>query len=95
MRKLAIAATLLLIGSAAYFPATAKGISIWGCPTKGVEAGCIILKGYDISAARPKPRIGYKEIRVSGETTSRPGICMQGKTLKNITWSYTKKRCPK
>jgi hypothetical protein len=48
---------------------------------------------YDISAARPRPRIGYMAIRLSATKSSRLGICQQGIILEDIVWSYTNENC--
>jgi hypothetical protein len=68
-----------------------------GCPTLGIEDSCLISKqgniSYDISAARPRPRVGYMAIRLSATKSSKLGICQQGVILEDIQWSYTNERC--
>jgi hypothetical protein len=48
---------------------------------------------YDISAAKPRPRVGYMAVRLSGTKSRKLGICQQGVILEDIQWSYTKKKC--
>lgn len=75
-----------------------ESVSLVGCPVAGVEMGCLILKGqddvaYDITAARPRPRVGYLAVRLSGTKTKKLGICQQGVILEGIQWSYTGDKC--
>ncbi len=67
-------------------------------PTAGVEVNCLVLKGpdnvvYDISAAKPRPRLGYRAVQLSGTKSHKLGICQQGPILENIQWSYTTTKC--
>jgi hypothetical protein len=68
-----------------------------GCPITGVEANCLILKqgsvSYDISAARPRPRVGYMAIRLSATKSNKLGFCQQGVILEDIQWTYTNEKC--
>ena len=59
---------------------------------------CLILKGpdnlaYEISAAKPRPRVGYLAVQLSGTKSDRVGICQQGIILENIQWTYTTEKC--
>ena len=50
---------------------------------------CLILKGpdnitYDISAAKPAPRVGFLAIELSGTKSDKLGICQQGVILEGI-----------
>jgi hypothetical protein len=68
-------------------------VSISGCPRDaGVEIGCLILNGYDISSARPLPRRNYLGIALSGVISPDVSFC-PGTALKGIKWSYTRTRC--
>lgn len=78
--------------------AAEERVNLIGCPIAGVEMGCMILQGsdnvaYDISGARPKPRIGYRAVELSGIKVKKLGICQQGVILEDIQWSYTKEKC--
>jgi len=76
-----------------------KVVHAQGCPRRGVEAGCLTLtdggKTYDITAASPAPKVGYLAITLSGKESSNPTTCMAGTPLTDISWSYTKQRCPR
>jgi hypothetical protein len=70
-----------------------------GCPFDGVEAGCLMIDDggvvYDITASNPQPQKNHLGVAVQGCLDSSPNTCQQGKRLKNVTWSYTKQKCPK
>ena len=73
-------------------------VNLVGCPTAGVEMNCLFLKGpdnvlYDISAAKPRPRLGYMAVQLSGGKSHKLGICQQGAVLEDIQWRYTKEKC--
>jgi hypothetical protein len=58
----------------------------------------LVLKGpdnvlYDISAAKPRPRLGYMAVQLSGGKSHKLGICQQGAILEDIQWRYTKEKC--
>jgi hypothetical protein len=78
-------------------PNAQEKVTASGCPIAGVEDSCLILKqgnvSYDISAVRPRPRVGYMAIRLSATKSSRLGICQQGIILEDIQWSYTNDKC--
>jgi hypothetical protein len=74
-------------------------IDIIGCPRPGIEVGCLVIQGqdmttYDISSAKPQPRSNDRLIRLSGIKTKKLGICQQGIILSNIIWTYTDEPCP-
>jgi hypothetical protein len=73
-------------------------VTLVGCPAAGIEMSCLILKeqggvAYDIRAAKPRPRLGYMAVRLSGTKSRKLGICQQGVILEDIQWSYTKEKC--
>ena len=73
-------------------------VNLVGCPAAGIEMSCLILKGqagvaYDISAAKPRPRVDYLAVRLSGTKSHKLGICQQGVILEEIEWSYTDEKC--
>ena len=91
-------AAICLIAAAVVTSSIAQEkVTAAGCPTAGIEANCLIMKqgdvSYDISAARPRPRIGYMAIRLSGTKSNKLGICQQGLILEDIQWSYTNQKC--
>ena len=93
------AAALFLITAAGSTSANAEeAVKLKGCPTPGAEMSCLILKGpdnitYDISAAKPAPRVGFLAIELSGTKSDKLGICQQGVILEGIRWNYTKDKC--
>src|SRR5260370_39934161 len=79
-------------------PGGEEKVDLVGCPATGVEMGCLILKGrdnvaYDISAAKPRPRVGYLAVQLTGVEADKAGICQQGTILEKIQWSYTNEKC--
>ena len=95
--RMEIAAALLLItsGSLAY---AQQRVTVIGCPTAGVEVKCLMIRGpdnktYNISAAKQRPEIGQRAIRLTGTPTRKLSYCQQGIVLDNITWSYTDQNC--
>lgn len=76
----------------------AQSITVTGCPTNGVEAGCIILKDdngktYNITSAKPKPKIGSKAIKLTGTISDKMSFCSQGTILEDIKYEETSKDC--
>src|SRR5438067_13627173 len=73
-------------------------IIVLGCPTRGVEMNCLIVRTpdgvtYDISSARPRPRTDDLIIRLTGMKSDKLGFCQQGVKLDQIKWTYTKRKC--
>lgn len=75
-----------------------KKVKIRGCPRKGAE-GCVVIdfdgETYDITAAKPRPQIGQRDVALEGCVDESRNPCMQGTRLKDTMWHYTKRRCPK
>jgi hypothetical protein len=74
-------------------------VTVIGCPVQGVEAGCMVLTDkngavWEISSARPRPRVGYQVIKVTGRKSRALSTCMQGTRLESIQWTYTGEQCP-
>ena len=93
----AVAGCLIAAASVTSLGAEEK-VDLVGCPATGVEMGCLILKGrdnvaYDISAAKPRPRVGYLAVQLTGVEAGKAGICQQGIILEKIQWSYTNEKC--
>jgi hypothetical protein len=96
MRRITIAA-ITAVAAAASLPATAETVRFIGCPVVAAE-GCLIVRNgpivYNISSARPSPRIGRRAIAVTADITGSIGLCF-AKPLDNIRWRYVRRtRCP-
>jgi hypothetical protein len=97
-----IASLALFITAAVPQQSQAQGsrVSVLGCVSRGVEAGCLIItdnvsgKAYQINAAEPKPDPAKRlVVRLSGTIVNKISFCQQGPILEEIKWSYTKMRC--
>lgn len=101
-RILVASPILIFCGSgalAAQDSSAPQPVSIEGCPVLGVEPKCMMLTDHgvtcDITAAKEKPRVDYLGVRLKGMTDpGAVGYCMQGTILKDITWEYTRQKCP-
>jgi hypothetical protein len=74
-------------------------VTVIGCPVHGVEAGCMVLTDkqgavWEIGSARPRPKVGYQAIKVTGRKSRGVSTCMQGTRLESIQWTYTGEQCP-
>jgi len=74
-------------------------VTVIGCPVHGVEAGCMVLTDkqggvWEISSAKPRPKVGYQAIQVTGRKSRGISTCMQGTRLESIHWNYTGEQCP-
>jgi hypothetical protein len=89
MRRFAIAAVAAVV-VAASAPAMAETVKFRGCPVRATE-GCLIVRNgpivYNISAARPAPRVGYREIAVTGVISGSIGLCF-AKPINPLRWHY-------
>jgi hypothetical protein len=100
MVRLSALATLAMFAPSAF---AADSISVTGCPVAGVETGCIVIKDkdsgktYDItsikSGSKPFDLNQNLAIQLTGTPSDKATICMQGTTLENIEWDYTKMKC--
>jgi hypothetical protein len=80
------------------FAATAQKVTVVGCPVPGVEPRCLMIRGednvtYNITAARVRPNVGQRAIRLTGTKTKKASYCMQGIVLDNISWTYIDQKC--
>ena len=95
----AAAALLVMSGFMAIAqPTGSNKVTVTGCPLPGVEANCLVIRGpdnmtYNISAAKPRPAVGQRAIRLTGTKTKKVSYCQQGIVLNNISWSYTEQNC--
>ncbi len=93
--RLALLPLLLLA-----LPAAAQQrVTVQGCPLPGTESGCMVLRSaegwyYDLSAARQRPPINGRGIRVTGTRAPRTSYCQQGEPLVDVTWEQTSAACP-
>src|SRR5215813_6617061 len=89
MRRIAIAAITAVV-AATSLPATAETVKFAGCPVRAAE-GCLIVRNgaivYNISSARPSPRVGYRAIAVKADIAGGIGLCF-AKPLDHIRWRY-------
>lgn len=74
-------------------------VTVIGCPAHGVEAGCMVVTDKDgavweIGSARPRPKVGYQAVKVTGRKSRAISTCMQGTRLEAIQWTYTGEQCP-
>lgn len=95
--RTAIAATTLLIMMTLEANAQNR-VTVVGCPSPGVEARCLVIRGannvtYNISEARQRPEIGQRAVQLSGTPVKKASYCQQGIVLINITWTYTNQPC--
>jgi len=94
MRKVALAAITAVV-VAGSLPATAETVTFRGCPVRATE-GCLIVRNgaivYNVSSARPAPRIGYRAIAVTADISGSIGLCF-AKPLDHIRWHYIRQRC--
>lgn len=70
-----------------------------GCVKPGVEAGCLVLKGFKdkklynlIFVAGKKPEVGIA-ISFEGHRHEGPTVCMQGTPVDVSSWTRLKTRC--
>jgi hypothetical protein len=95
MRRIAIVA-IAVAGVALALPAQAQQFNFEGCPFYS-DQGCTLIRGadgitYNITSARPQPRIRYRPISGSGWAAASLDICF-AKPLDHIRWRYTRQRC--
>lgn len=95
MRRTVIAAIVAVVATGS-LPATAATVNFTGCPVRAAE-GCLIVRNgaivYNISSARPAPRVGYRAIAVSADIAGSIGLCF-AKPLDHIRWRYLRRqRC--
>ena len=92
-----IAAAALLFAGIVIADAQQR-VTVVGCPSPGVEARCLVIRGsdnvtYNITEASQRPEIGQRAIRLTGTTAKKVSYCNQGIVLTNITWTYTDQAC--
>ena len=98
LMRISVAAAAVLVTGFAFAQSSE---SFQGCPRKGVEGGrCLMLeasdgKKYDISSIKPRPKVDYLGIQITGVRSGDPTTCQEGTLLKDIKWNgkYTKQSC--
>jgi hypothetical protein len=97
-RRTTVIAILLALGIPSVSSAAGQWVRFAGCPVAGVEHGCIVVKSgpatYNVSAAIPKIRLRGLGIAGRGMVDGGVSYCMQGGILRNISYAYTRQRCP-
>ncbi|MFY9291513.1 MAG: hypothetical protein WAP03_12565 [Methylorubrum rhodinum] len=78
--------------------ALAQSVTVTGCPANGIEVGCIVIKDedgktYNITNAKPKPKVGSKAIKLTGTVSDKVSFCNQGTILEEIKYEETSKDC--
>src|SRR5262249_37084377 len=94
MRRTAFPA-ITAVGLARSIPAAAETVKFTGCPVVAAERCLIVRNGavvYNISSARPAPRVGYRAISVTADISGSIGLCF-AKPLDHIRWHYIRQRC--
>jgi hypothetical protein len=74
-------------------------VHVIGCPYRGTEPACLMIDDgqggtWDVTAVTPRPEIGRRVVSLTGTKVDTVGTCQQGLPLANVTWTYTKPRCP-
>jgi hypothetical protein len=80
-------------------PKTGDPVSVTACAYPGVTGLCLMLKGpdgsvYNITGANPRPPLDVAVI-LRGTVTDKLSVCGQGRVLDNISWTATKRKCPR
>jgi hypothetical protein len=69
----------------------AEEVTITGCAQAGVEAGCVVLnsggKLYNITAAKPAPKLGVPGTVTGTVLADSASFCQQGIILSAATWA--------
>src|ERR1700724_3696571 len=80
-------------------PPANKKITITGCVTRGVEAGCLIVKDkktnktYNVFFKDKTPSLDTA-IRATGTKHNAPTTCMQGVPVDVTKWTELRMHCP-
>lgn len=95
--RIAIVAVSVFVTSLAF---AQKPEPFQGCVRKGVEANCLMLEAsdgnkYNITSIKPRPKVDYLGIQITGVKSNDPTTCQEGILLKDIKWNgkYTKQNC--
>jgi hypothetical protein len=99
MRLMTLGLISLLASMTVASPSNGAGarVSFSGCPTPGVEAGCVLVrshgKTYNVSSAHPPVTINGLGVSGSG-IPEGVSSCLQGVVLQKVSWRHTRQRCP-
>jgi hypothetical protein len=77
----------------------ADEVDVTACAYPGITGLCMMINGpdgtvYNITSANPPPPFDTA-VRLRGTLTDKLSICGQGRVLDDISWSGTKRRCPR
>jgi hypothetical protein len=70
-----------------------KVVEVHGCATQGVPQFCVLLGGFNVTAANPAVPMGQR-VGLTGVENGNPSIC-SGITLEKIRWRPIGGKCPK
>ena len=79
-------------------PRVGERVSVTACPTAGVTATCLMMRGpngavYNVTGLIPPPPSNTL-IRVEGTVTDKLSMCNQGIVLDNMQWTRVEGRFP-
>lgn len=97
-KAVALTAAVILCAVAGSAVAQGQKVTVTNCPYPGVNTSCMMINDkngtvYNITSAKPKPKLNDRAITVTGTVSADPSICLQGISLKDIKWKATKQRC--
>jgi hypothetical protein len=91
-------ATVLAAAIPAVSSAAGRLVRFEGCPRAGVQAQCVVVRSgpttYNVTAAMPKIQLNGRGIAGRGLVSGGVSSCMQGVSLRGISYIYTRRRCP-
>ncbi len=91
-------ATVLAVAIPAVSTAARHVVRFEGCPKAGVQRQCVVVRSgpttYNVTAAMPKIQLNGRGIAGRGLVSGSVSSCMQGVSLRGISYAYTRRRCP-
>ncbi len=80
-------------------PKAGERVVVTACPYAGVTANCLLINGadgtvYNITGAKPRPRLESTMIRLRGTVSDKLSLCNQGAVLDQVRWRRTGQKCP-
>jgi len=98
MRMIFLATILAAAIPAVSGAAPGRLVRFEGCPRAGVQKECVVVRSgpttYNVSAAMPKVQLNGRGIAGRGLISGGVSSCMQGVSLRGISYIYTRRRCP-
>jgi hypothetical protein len=93
-----VLATVLAVAAPAVSSAAGHLVRFEGCPMAGVQKQCVVVRSgpttYNVTAAMPKIQLNGRGIVGRGLVSSSVSSCMQGVSLRGVSYAYTHRRCP-